>query len=223
MAEKRQAWKNCAALVFALLLWETAGSALLSRVFLRAGIGGLAANAVWYLGLFLMGAAFARAYRADPAALGLQSARIGAQLLWGIALACMLGVLFVGVPLLAGFAPSQFLGGAAPDAAAFIKNCLFYLLLVGTAEELAFRGVLCAQLRRATASPWWTAALSALAFGAYHYLSARSLLQVACTALIGFMLALPKEKRPQACTLLSVTVAHGLYNVFLECVRWNFC
>ncbi len=220
MKDREWALLHCMGAVVALLLWQTAGAALLGRLLPAPGRAG---NTAWYLGLFALGLALCRAGRVGPFALGLRRSRVGAQLLWGLLLTLALAALFVGVPLLAGFAPTQFLGAAAPSRAAMLQNGLFFLLLVGPAEELIFRGYLNAQLRRAALGPFFTAALSSLAFGAYHYLSARSLLQVACTALIGLALSLPKEKRPEACTLLSVTVAHGLYNLLLECLRWRFC
>ncbi len=153
---------------------------------------------------------------------GLRKERIGLQLIYGSCLAAGLLVIFIGGATLIGAAPHEYLGAATPNEPMLFINLLYYIFIIGTTEEFIFRGYMLRILSDLTKSPVWGVILSSLIFGSAHYLGSGSLLQVFFTFLIGLALAFPKQYLKH-CTLLSVIIAHGLYNVALEFIRWFYC
>ncbi|MCL2352289.1 MAG: CPBP family intramembrane metalloprotease [Firmicutes bacterium] len=143
------------------------------------------------------------------AALGYRWGNIKKQLLWAAALLAILSAMFIGLPLLFGardiFPARDSLWFAVPDK----------LVFVGFAEETMFRGYMLNAFNRLTGSKIAAVALSSLLFGFWHFIGSGDLLQVAMTAVIGLIIAIPCAYA-RNCSTLSAALAHGAYGAFLS-------
>ncbi|MDR0839786.1 MAG: CPBP family intramembrane metalloprotease [Christensenellaceae bacterium] len=137
------------------------------------------------------------------------------QLGWAVALFALLSVLFVGLPVLLG----QALGDMLPAKDSLLFAIPYKLLFVGFAEELLFRGYFLNSFMRLTGSKIAAVILSSLLFGLWHFILSGSIFQVLVTAIIGVLLALPRAYA-KTCSIVSVSLAHGLYDALLNALSW---
>jgi membrane protease YdiL (CAAX protease family) len=147
--------------------------------------------------------------------LGLLGKKLPLQLGWAFALFAGLLVLFVALPVLFGQALKDML--PAKDALWFAIP--YKLLFVGFAEEMLFRGYFLNSFMRLANSKIAAVALSSLLFGLSHFILSGNFLQVAVTAVIGAILALPRMYAKN-CSIVSVSLAHGLYDTSLSILSW---
>lgn len=133
------------------------------------------------------------------------------QYLWGLAVFAFLSLSFAVIPILCG---GNFIGGHfEPSVGEIIYNGAFYIIFVGPVEELVFRGYIQELLSDILPKPKWLGALIAAAlFGLWHLVNG-SLIQVIFTFAIGLILGLSKYFIKN-CTLISVSLGHGLYDFF---------
>lgn len=143
--------------------------------------------------------------------------RLWLQILIGIAIAAVL-CFFVGIlPILCGTS----LCGSHTDmsAGAIVLSAVQDILFVGFGEEVVFRGYIQNQFTIWLKKCKWLAPLIAAAiFGLWHIING-SLIQVLLTTLIGCVFGYAKYFIKD-CSLLSVIIAHGLYDfslVLLTC------
>jgi len=149
--------------------------------------------------------------------LGFQKGNYLAQIAIGIGLFITLSALFIGVPLIVGVSRDNLLPRAQPlwwD----IPN---KILMVGVTEELLFRGYLMGRIKDLTNSKAAAIAISSALFGLWHYLSAGNIIQVLMTAIIGACFAIPMMKIKH-CSIVSVALAHGLYDLLLGILAWIY-
>ncbi len=169
-----------------------------------------------FLGLYAaMAALTLGAHRLDGLSklgLGFSRARSGRQVAIGAALAAALLILVVGIPVAVGVDPADIVGSG---------NTLIFAALsavvVGTGEELLFRGYLLGRLTVALRSPVAALAISSALFGLSHLPLSGSWAQVAVTTGIGAVLAAGRIWLP-GCSLLSLIVAHALYDFSLAVI-----
>lgn len=137
--------------------------------------------------------------------------RNAGQYLWGLAVFAFLSLSFAVIPILCG---GNFIGGHfEPPVGDIIYYAVFYIIFVGPVEELIFRGYI--QELLADILPkhkWLGAVLAAALFGLWHLING-SLIQVLFTFVIGLILGLSKYFIKN-CTLISVSLGHGLYDFF---------
>ena len=138
------------------------------------------------------------------------------QLGWAFILFAGLSVLFIALPVLFG----QSLNDMLPAKDSLWFAIPYKLLFVGFAEELLFRGYLLNNLRRLTDSKIASVMLSSLLFGLWHFILSGNIIQVILTAIIGTIFALPRVYAKK-CSIVSVSLAHGLYDALLNVLRWT--
>lgn len=143
--------------------------------------------------------------------------RLWLQVLIGVGIAFLLCFLFGILPILCGTS----LIGSHTDMSVgrILLAALQDILFVGIGEEIVFRGYLQNQFTIWLKQCEWLAPLiAAFLFGLWHLVNG-SLIQVLFTTLIGCAFGYAKYFIKD-CTLLSVIIAHGLYDfslVLLTC------
>lgn len=181
---------------------------------------GLLANLTLYLVWVLSVLAACRFTGKGWAWLGFSNERLGRRLLAGLGLGCATALGSTLVYLLMGFSMDQILSVSAPSVPMLLLHLAWYLLIVGPAEELAFRGYLFHALSEVTRSPGLACVLTALLFGAIH-LRGGNLLRLLSTALLGLIFTLPLLRGRRA--MWTSVSAHSIHNAVLELLRWFFC
>ena len=143
--------------------------------------------------------------------------RLWLQILIGVAFAAVLCFLMGIVPILCG---TSIIGSHTEPSAGFLAiSAVQDILFVGVCEEIVFRGYVQNQFEVWLKKCKWLAPLiAAVLFGLWHIING-SLIQVLFTTLIGCVLGYSKYFIKD-CTLLTVVIAHGLYDfslVLLTC------
>lgn len=147
--------------------------------------------------------------------LGFRKEKILLQIGVGIALAALMSLVLTVLPIALGF--KEMVGTTSyTQAWKFIFEFIYSVFGVALAEELVFRGYIFYQLLKIKNSRWFAILVSSALFGLFHIFNG-NILQVFMTALIGFILCMFREKI-KGCTLLSLIVAHGLYDAMI--VLW---
>lgn len=143
--------------------------------------------------------------------------RLWLQILIGFVIAALLCLLFGIVPILCG---TSIIGSHREPSAGYLAiSAVQDILFVGVGEEIAFRGYVQNQFEIWLKKCKWLSPLFAAAlFGLWHIING-SLIQVLFTTIIGCVFGYCKYFIKD-CTLLSVIIAHGLYDfslVLLTC------
>ena len=149
---------------------------------------------------------------------GFCSARPGMQLLNGVLIALGLSAVLTVMPILSGFGAFVGSGKGYRHLWQFAYEFAYCILAVGFTEELVFRGFLLEKLRRITQNDLAAAGISSVLFGLFHIFSGNPV-QVILTTLIGLLLCICKQKI-RHCTLLSLMLAHGIYDALISV--WTF-
>lgn len=133
------------------------------------------------------------------------------QYLWGVAAFAFLSLTVAVIPILFG---RSFIGGHfEPPVGDIIYYGAFYIIFVGPVEELIFRGYMQELLVDILPKHKWLGAVIASAiFGLWHIING-SFIQVLFTFAIGLVFGLSKYFIKN-CTLISVSLGHGLYDFF---------
>ncbi len=133
------------------------------------------------------------------------------QYLWGLAVFAFLSLTVAVIPILCG---GSLIGGHfEPSVGDIIYYGVFYIIFVGPVEELIFRGYiqeLLAELLKK--HKWLSAVIASALFGLWHIING-SFIQVLFTFAIGLVFGLSKYFIKN-CTLISVSLGHGLYDFF---------
>lgn len=143
--------------------------------------------------------------------------RLWLQILIGFAIAAVLCLLFGIVSILCG---TSIIGSHREPSAGYLAiSAVQDILFVGVGEEIAFRGYVQNQFEIwLKKSKWLSPLIAAALFGLWHIING-SLIQVLFTTIIGCVFGYCKYFIKD-CTLLSVIIAHGLYDfslVLLTC------
>lgn len=131
------------------------------------------------------------------------------QYLWGLAVFAFLSLSFAVFPILFG---GNLIGGhLEPSIGDILYNAAFFIIFVGPVEELIFRGYMQELLSDILPKHKWLGAVIAAAlFGLWHLVNG-ALIQVLFTFVIGLVLGLSKYFINN-CTIISVSLGHGLYD-----------
>ncbi|MCQ2408128.1 MAG: CPBP family intramembrane metalloprotease [Oscillospiraceae bacterium] len=147
---------------------------------------------------------------------GLRRRRLPQQILIGIVIGGALALLLVMPPYSLGLGELWDNGCRfGHDLWRYLYELCYKTLAIGAAEEFVFRGFCLTKLRRIFKADVPAIALSSLLFGLFH-LFGGSIVQIILTAFIGAVLAVCRQKIKN-CTLLSVIIAHGLYDFIISC------
>ena len=149
-----------------------------------------------------------------------QKNKMALQGLWGLVIGVGLSLAVTFVPHLLGL--GHLVGGDQKYSHLwqFIYQLLYYLAAVAAVEEFLFRGFLYHKLLLLFRKEWVAIVVSSILFGLFHFGSG-DILQVLSTGAMGMLLCLCRKKL-RHCTLLSLIIAHGLYDWLICLWAWVF-
>lgn len=149
---------------------------------------------------------------------GFTTKKFGIQLLTGIAIGLVMSFLLTLIPIFAGLGDYVNNGNQYQFAWQFLYEFVYCIVGVSLAEEFVFRGLLYSKLQALSGS--FTVALlcSSVLFGLFHFLNG-NILQILITGLIGAFFCFCREKIKN-CSLLSLIIAHGIYDALIT--LWAF-
>lgn len=142
--------------------------------------------------------------------------KLGLQILIGVGIAAVLCLVIGIIPILCGI---SFIGSHSDiSIGRMMLIAIQDILFVGVGEEIVFRGYVQNQFTIWLKSKWLAPLFAAVLFGFWHLING-SIIQVLFTTIIGCIFGYAKYSIKN-CSLLSVIIAHGLYDfslVLLTC------
>lgn len=146
---------------------------------------------------------------------GFTNENILRQIFIGILIALFMSAILTMLPILLGY--KDLVGSTSYTKTwQFTYEFVYRIFGVALVEELIFRGYIFYKLLEIKNSKAFAIMISSLLFGLFHILNG-NLLQVLITAVIGFLYCIFREKI-KGCTLLSLIIAHGIYDALI--VLW---
>ncbi len=147
--------------------------------------------------------------------IGFRKENISLQIGIGVMLAISMSLLLTVLPIMLGF--KDMVGSTSYTHTWQFIYYIFYVILgVSLAEELIFRGYIFHKLLQIKNAKWFAITISSLLFGLLHIFQG-NIIQVFVTAFLGVLFCLFREKI-KGCTLLSLIIAHGIYDAMI--VLW---
>lgn len=144
---------------------------------------------------------------------GFAKEKIGLQVIVGAAIGIALSLVLTLLPHLVGFGDYVTNGKSYTHLWQFAYEFLYCILAVGFAEEFVFRGFVYEKIKRISQKDAVAAAASSVLFGLFHIFGG-NIVQVIVTALIGAFFCLCRLKIKN-CSLLSLIIAHGIYDALI--------
>jgi membrane protease YdiL (CAAX protease family) len=148
--------------------------------------------------------------------LGFRKEKLFIQILIGVSIAAVLSFLIGALPILIGGSGASLIGEKQTNTANIIYSIVTYLVFIGLSEELIFRGYIQTQINELTKRKFVGVLIAAALFGLWHIING-SWAQVASAFLIGCVFGFCKEYMKN-CSLLSLIIAHGLFDALLVVV-----
>jgi membrane protease YdiL (CAAX protease family) len=143
--------------------------------------------------------------------LGFKKEKLGRQLAAAVVIFVMTICVAVVIPLLVGIDRQDVLSHKSSSVQVLIFYIVYDLICVGFGEEIAFRGYLYGRTGSISSAAWLPMLLSAVLFGFLHFPSTLNLINVAATMALGLLYGLCRWK-VKSCSLLSLSIAHGLHD-----------
>ncbi len=144
---------------------------------------------------------------------GFSKEKLGYQVLTGIAIALCMSFVFTVIPHLAG--KSDWVNNQHQYIYLwqFIYDFVYDIIAVALVEEFVFRGFLYKKIELLFGSSLYAILGSSILFGLFHFLGG-NIVQLIVTGILGLILCICKEKIKN-CTLLSLVIAHGVYDALI--------
>lgn len=139
--------------------------------------------------------------------------RIGYQILTGVLIGTAMSLVLTLVPHLAGFGEYVDGGKRYTYLWQFAYEFLYCITAVGLAEEFVFRGFIYNKIKKISGNDIAAVIGSSVLFGIFH-LFGGNIVQMIMTAFIGAFFCLCKLKIKN-CSLLSLIIAHGIYDALI--------
>lgn len=139
--------------------------------------------------------------------------RIGYQILTGVLIGTAMSLVLTLVPHLAGFGEYVDGGKRYTYLWQFAYEFLYCITAVGLAEEFVFRGFIYNKIKKISGNYIAAVIGSSVLFGIFH-LFGGNIVQMIMTAFIGAFFCLCKLKIKN-CSLLSLIIAHGIYDALI--------
>lgn len=117
------------------------------------------------------------------------------------------------VPHLVGFGAYADNGKRYIHLWQFAYEFLYCIAAVGLVEEFIFRGFIYNKIKKISGNDMAAVIVSSVLFGLFHILNG-SIVQMIMTALLGVLWCLCRLKIKN-CTLLSLIIAHGIYDALI--------
>lgn len=144
---------------------------------------------------------------------GFSKEKIGHQILIGLVIALCMSFVFTVIPHLAG--KSDWVNNQHQYLYLwqFIYDFVYFIFAVGVVEEFIFRGFFYTKLEMLFDSPIGGIVGSSILFGLFHFLGG-NIVQIILTGFLGVIFCLCRIKIKN-CTLLSLIIAHGVYDALI--------
>lgn len=136
------------------------------------------------------------------------------QLAAGLYVFSISAMVLTAVSLMVGDYKYFLIGPKQTDILLIIYNIFFYILFVGTGEEILFRGYFMQRIEAVSGSKKISVVISAVIFGLWHFPGGNNFIQVFITACLGAFYGISLYK-VKDCSVLSLIIAHGLYNIYI--------
>ncbi len=149
----------------------------------------------------------------NPTDYGFAKEKTGAQILVGILLGVLMSLVLTLLPTLLGMGNWVDNGRRYQHMWQFAYEFLYCIAAVGLVEEFIFRGFVFAKIKRLCGSSKMAIAVSSVLFGLFHIFGG-NLLQVFMSGVLGVFFCMCREKIKN-CTLLSLILAHGIYDALI--------
>jgi membrane protease YdiL (CAAX protease family) len=147
------------------------------------------------------------------AGLGFQKDNVFKQIIIGLSIAAALALIIGVFPILIG---SNLAGNKPSSASGAVVSIVLDIVFIGTFEELIFRGFIQTRLKELIKYKWACVLIAAALFGLWHIING-AWFQVLFTFAIGCVFGFCREYLKN-CSLLSVIIAHGVYDALLVVV-----
>lgn len=165
--------------------------------------------------LFLVPAILMIVNKEKLCSIGFKKENIPSQIGIGVLLAVSMSLVFTVLPILLGF--KDMVGSTTfTQVWKFVYQFIYAMFGVAFAEELIFRGYIFKKLLEIKNAKWFAIVISSVLFGLFHIFNG-NIIQVLMAAFIGFLFCIFREKI-KGCTLLSLIIAHGVYDALI--VLW---
>lgn len=139
--------------------------------------------------------------------------RIGYQILTGVFIGTAMSLVLTLVPHLVGFGAYVDSGKRYTYLWQFAYEFLYCIAAVGLAEEFVFRGFIYNKIKKISGNDMAAFIGSSVLFGVFH-LFGGNIVQMIMTAFLGVLWCLCRLKIKN-CTLLSLIIAHGIYDALI--------
>lgn len=163
--------------------------------------------------LFLVPGLLMLVNREKISSLGFTKENLGRQIGIGLLIAVSMSLVLTVLPILLGF-KDLVVDESYTEIWQFAFEFIYLLFGVALAEELIFRGYIFHKLLEIKNSRWFAIIISSLLFGLFHIFNG-NIIQIFETALIGVLYCIFREKI-KGCTLLSLIIAHGVYDFLIR-------
>ncbi len=148
---------------------------------------------------------------------GFSTNKLGRQITVGILIAIAMSLVLTLLPHLLGFGKNVSSSKSYQYLWHFVYEFFYCIIAVGFAEEFVFRGFVYQKIKRLYNKDWLAVLGSSVLFGLFH-LFAGNIVQMIMTGFIGAFFCLCKLKIKN-CSLLSLILAHGIYDALI--VVWT--
>lgn len=144
---------------------------------------------------------------------GFSKDKIGYQVLIGLVVALCMSFVFTVIPHLAGKSDWVNNQHQYQYMWQFIYDFVYFIFAIALVEEFVFRGFFYKKLETLFGSTVGAIIGSSVLFGLFHFLGG-NIVQILLSSIIGAIFCICKVKIKN-CTLLSVIIAHGVYNALI--------
>lgn len=144
---------------------------------------------------------------------GFSKEKIGCQVLIGLGIALCMSFVFTVIPHLAGKSDWVSNSHQYQYMWQFIYDFVDYIFAIALVEEFVFRGFFYRKLEILFGSAAGAIMGSSVLFGLFHFLGG-NIVQILCTGISGAIFCICRVKIKN-CTLLSLIIAHGVYDALI--------
>ena len=144
---------------------------------------------------------------------GFSKEKIGCQVLIGLGIALCMSFVFTVIPHLAGKSDWVNNQHQYQYMWQFIYDFVYFIFAIALVEEFVFRGFFYKKLETLFGSVVGAIIGSSVLFGLFHFLRG-NIVQILWTGIIGAIFCICRVKIKN-CTLLSVIIAHGVYDALI--------
>lgn len=144
---------------------------------------------------------------------GFSAEKIPLQIVVGVIIGVLMSVVLTLVPHLAGYGEYFNSGNNYSQLWQFVYEFIYCIIAVGFVEEFIFRGFIFSRVKSLGGNNIVAVIVSSVLFGFFHIFGGNPL-QIFTTALIGAFFCLCRLKIKN-CTLLSLIIAHGVYDALI--------